>query len=771
MYKFLEEAFWHDELIVTREQVERMIRLIEDQERPVSETALAEFLVREVLEREQEFATARIYSPEQKFRVGERLVFIHEKGAKYAEVKQVTSAGGSGGLGIYEKIYVQFKGEGGWRTYVADCPRFPLRFAKRPPGEADKDAGTGFITPGQLVTQFGELILVEMRRALLEDGRCIYHDEKWYLANGVVAMNLDLAEQFLRKSRRPMPAEAIISELFPGKQHERNPAIYLFSINLALDKDNQRRFARHEKDGTSLWRLQAEPPPERSRYTVTEAALREGYIEVRSGLRQMLAFYELGPRLIFTVYGGYQIEGEVDDATNRVYGADIACWYMENEVQPGSIVHIKAPETGGKILRLYTEDHERRTNRDPFEVDRDTRRVFFRHRIYRFFVEHERFMHYRSLAEQLSSSIGETISAESVAAVLSGASHLFGKLGPSRGLWGLREWLTPPYDFRVDLTSLLLDIGELQLVYKILGENCRPMHAREIADVISGAYGISPRLLIEANFIDPQDSRLLRLATGRWALIEWKEQWQQRLYQIDKEVEKIEEFTRRLHEQQLRLSQADHSIVLMRTQEEEKAKALPLLIEEQDELVRQAKQLKERMNDLEADGPTFQRQEEQALVELGKRIRVKRQQLAIALCGAAASPIFWAMGPLALPLSIAALSVIPLCVARKAHSMCGKLSSLVSTLRLKRRDLEHKVRAFRREVETLEQDVETGTQELEAAREELGQCREALANREQRREEMAVLVSTTEAALSGYDRAALLIEREQLSELMGEVHW
>lgn len=81
MYAFLKEAFWQDEFIVTREQVDQIVHLIEDEERPIPEPELGEFLVREVLENEQEFANARIYSPERKYRIGERLVFIHDKGA------------------------------------------------------------------------------------------------------------------------------------------------------------------------------------------------------------------------------------------------------------------------------------------------------------------------------------------------------------------------------------------------------------------------------------------------------------------------------------------------------------------------------------------------------------------------------------------------------------------------------------------------------------------------------------------------------------------
>jgi len=127
VYRFLEEAFWRDEFLVAHEQVEHLVHPMEDEERPILETELAEFLVRDVLKNEQEFASARIYSPAQKYRIGERIVFIHEKGAKYAEVLQVTSAGAPDNeLGNYERVYVQFKREVGWKSYVANCPGFPL---------------------------------------------------------------------------------------------------------------------------------------------------------------------------------------------------------------------------------------------------------------------------------------------------------------------------------------------------------------------------------------------------------------------------------------------------------------------------------------------------------------------------------------------------------------------------------------------------------------------------------------------------------------------
>ncbi len=770
MTKYLEEAFWRVEFMVAKKQVEEIFHLIEDVERPLLEVELAESLVREVLEREQEFAEARIYSPEQKYRVGERLVFIKEKGVEYAEVLQTVAAGGlKSDLGRYETVYVRFKGESRWRAYVSDCPSFALRFSI-PPAVGVRDGGAReVITPGQLATKFAEVILAEMRRALLEDGRFISHDGKYYLAEDVVPINLDLAEQFFKDAGKPLHPEAILEELFPAQKHARNPAVYLFSLNLALDMDTRRRFARVDKEGISCWMLQAAVPPGRSRYTVTEAALKEGYIEIRPGFRQMLAFYELGPRLIFSVYGDYEIEGQVDEFTNRVYGADLASWYMETDVYPGDTVYIKAPEPGRRTLRLYTEHHGGIRNQPQSGIESDPQRVFLRHRIYRLFIETEQFMHYRELAERLSFSLGVEISSASVEAVLSRASHLFGKLGPSRGLWGLRQWMTHPYDFRLDLTALLLDIGELQLVYRILKQHSQLMHAKEIAEAIAGAYGISPKLLIETNFIDPKDGRLLRLAGWNWALEEWKGEWKQRLHQIDKEFERIDESSRNLHEQRLRLSQADYSINLVQVQLKKKEETLSLLTEKHNELVEMQEKVKERIGVLEIRQSDLQNQEVQALAELKKWRPGKGQHLVLALCGAAASFVFWTIGFVDLGASIAALSLIPFFFAGRAYSKCRKLSSFVASLLLKRRDVESDAKIFCGDLEATAQNIQSAARGLETMRQELREREQNLGKLEQLRRDTAFAIASMEERLSDYDKEALVAEKERLLKLMGEM--
>ncbi len=769
MHRFLKETFWRNEFIVGKKQVDAMFYQLEDLAHPVSELELAELLVREVLEREYEFVGAEIYSPEQSYKIGEKIAFIREEGAKYAQVLNVRH-GSNPEYGRYKKIDVRYKGEDGWHTFISDCPKHLARFSKPEAGDLATAGAGEFITPGHIVTRFEEPILSEIRRALSGDERFIYHDGEWWLADEVVPINLEVAQEILKNARKPLPAEEILSDLFLGKEGAQKSPVFLFSLNLQLDRDSKLRFARVEEEGRSLWVLRAAAPPERSRYTVTEAALKEGYIEIRPGFKKMLNFYELGQEVIFSVYGRYEIEGEVDDATGRVYGAQIADWYLENAVRPGDIVYIKAPEPGGKTLRLFTEHHEPEDRKPWSEVERESRRVFLRHRIYGLFVETEQFTHYKELARRLSSRLGEKISPESVAAVLSQAGHLFGRLGPSRGIWGLREWLTRPCDFLVDLTSLLLDVGERQLVYEILKQHSRPMDTKEVAEAIGGDYGISPQLLIEATFIDPQDRRLLRLPNGKWGLAEWKEQWRGRLDEINTDLEKIQELTRNVHEQRLRLSQVEHSISLARTQEEEMARSVSSLSEEQSELRKEAEEIGGRKSALDEEDSDLESQERQAQADIEKTVKVRRRQFVLALCGGAAGLVLGGVtGSLPLGVSIGILSLIPLCIAARAHWRCGKVSSLVTDLQQKRKDVKDRVEGLRGDMEAIDQSMRTAGRRLEALRDELAQQKAALVKLTQQRQNTADTIAKLKEQISSYDKLALLAEREELLELLGEM--
>ena len=768
MHRFLKKAFWRDEFIVGSKQLDAMFHRLEDLARPASEAEVAESVVREMLEREYEFSDAKIYSPEQKYQIDEKIIFIQEKGTKYAQVLNLRH-GSNPEYGPYEKIDVQFKGEDRWHTFISDCPKHLARFSKPEAGDLATGGAREFITPGHIVTRFEDPILSEMRRALLGDERFIYYDGEWWLVDEVIPINLESIEEFLRNERKPLPAEEILSDLFPGKEDAQKSLVFLFSLNSQMDRDSKLRFARVEGEGRSLWVLRAAAPPERSRYTVTEAALKEGYIEIRPGFRKMLNFYELGQEVIFSVYGEYEIEGEVDDVTGRVYGAQIADWYLENAVRSGDTVYIKAPEPDGKTLRLFTKHHEREDRKPWSEVERESRRVFLRHRIYGLFVETEQFTHYKELARRLSFRLGEKISAESVGAVLSQSGHLFDRLGPSRGIWGLRGWLTSPRDFLVDLTSLLLDVGERQIVYEILKQHSRPMDTKEVAEAIGGDYGISPQLLIEASFIDPQDRRLRRLSNGKWILAEWRGQWQRRLDEINKELEKIEELTRNKHEQRLRLSQVEHSKSLARTQEEEMARSVSSLSEEQSELRKEAEEIGGRISVLDERDSDLELQERQTQADVEKTVKARRRQFVFALCGGAARLVLGGTGGLPLGVSIGILSLIPLCIAGRAHWQNRNLSSLVSILRGKRRDIEDKIRRFCEDTEALDQSIRSGTQRLEMARDELAQHQERLVSLEEQREEVIDIIAKLQETISSYDKPALLAEREELLQLLGEM--
>ena len=767
MDRFQKETFWRDEFIVGKKQVDAMFYRLEDLARPISDLELAESLVRDFLESESEFVDAKIYSPEQSYKIREKIAFLRKRGAKYAEVLNVRP-GSNPQYHCYNKIDVQYKGENDWHTFVSDCPEHPARFSKPGKGALAKGGANEFITPGHIAMQFADPILSQMKRALLGDERFIFHDGEWWLADEVVPINLEVAQKILKNARTPLPTEEILGELFPGKEDVAKTPVYLFSLNLQLDRDSERRFTRIEREGRYLWRLQPAVPPERSQYTVTIAALKEGYIEIRPGLRQMLEFYGLGEKVVLSVYAGYEIDGEVDQAAGRVYGADIAFWYLENAVLPGDIVYIRAPEPEGRTLRLFTAYHERIGRNPTPEVERESRHLYLRHRIYGLFVETEQFAHYRELARRLSSRLGQNVSPASVEAVLSQAGHLFGRLGPSRGLWGLREWLTHPYDLRVGLTALLLDIGELQLVYKILKENSRPMDTSEIAEAIAADYGISPKLLIEANFIDPQDDRLERLPSGKWGIAEWKEHWQRSLDEVSKGLEKIEELIRNDYEQRLRKSQVDHTITLARAHEEELARNVSLVSEKHSELRKEAEQLEGRISALEERVTDLESQESQTQADIEKTGKVRRQQFLLASSGGVAGLVLGGSGSLVLGVSIATLSLIPLCVGGRAHWKNKNLSSLDSALQGKRRDILDKIRRFCKDMEAIDKSIRSEARRLEIAEGVLEQHQERLVSLEQQRQEVVDTIVKLAETISTYNKPALLAESEELLQLLGE---
>ncbi|MCI0490993.1 MAG: hypothetical protein L0229_30760 [Blastocatellia bacterium] len=767
MYRFLDEEFWRDEFVVREDQVTGIEHYLIRVEHPVPEKELAEILVRYTLEIEEDFAFARVYSPEQVYGKGEKLAFIRPEGILYGEILNVRK-GSHAEWGHYDKIDVCFEGEDSWHPYVSNCPALPLRFVGTGSTVNDRKTRSDPITPGQLVMQYQEPIFRQLRHSLASDDRFVCYEGTWFLSAMLVPVNLEHVEECLRLAREPLPANVILDKVLPGGAKNMKQEAREFSLAFTLEADKKHRFKRLDHNGKTLWALHIPAPPKESRFTVTTAALREGYIHVQPGLEQILNFYQLGPDLNFTVYGGYKISGELDPSTNRIYGTDIAQWYAENQVRVGEVVHVMAPNDAEGHLRLYSTDERNEIEEPSEKAEKSKTQVFLRNRIFKAFLKTQSFLHYREIASMLSSDLGKDITPGSVEAALSQAQHLFAKLGPSRGLWGLREWLTENYDVKIDLTALLLDIGELQLVHKVLREHAHPMSAKDIAQAMAGAYGIGPNVLLQANFIDPQDPRLTRLGNGLWALTEWRERWEKEARKINEELDHVEHLIKLRNEEQFSLSKVELLIDTANADLEQIVRTHDLLEENHNTHFQKLKSLQRHLEKL---GELTEETERQGVawdLELNRCVKRRRSYMVTSLLGEGAGMALLLTYSMTLGSLVCAISAFPLFVALRNHLKQKSILSQKSCLTSRRHEAKDIKRDVQPSLRAIQITIEKTIQDCRACELEKTAQLERVQRLEMQRREIQNKISDLTRQIAACDESTLRNRIVELAELLRE---
>lgn len=537
MPNFLNENYWKDQFNLTQFDIEQLYGYLKQKNLPLPIEEIAETIVRNLIEREEKTTNTRIYSPEQKYQIGENIFALHEKGKRYAMVINIdlNVCGSCGSREYnYDRITVQFIDNLDIAKYVSTCPDFPLRFNLESHGiETDRI----YITPGQIVTQFNTYILPVVRNALNTDERFINFGNEWFLKEFLIEFypkELDKIYSIISLERE-LSSKNILKEVFQiTDEDNKKYKSFAFSLNCALRDDHIRRFVYVEKESDIIWYLA--PPPKEVSFTLTNGALSSGYIKVSSDLLKIMYYYGIGSNVTFVCYGDYEIKGVLDESKKRISGQEIKSWYEENRLHEKDRVYIKCPEKFGRPLRLYTF-HEIQKYLRGEEVEDTSEKIYLRENIYQVLKSENVYLHYKQIKDKIVERIGGEVELSSIAGTLSHESHLFRRFLPSRGIWGLTEWSEKQME--IDKTSLLLAIGEEDWVYRALKDISQPLQTKEIAQEIANRFVISPKELLEITFINPTDVRLVKLKDGSWGLKEWVEGWEEEIKNVEALLEKI----------------------------------------------------------------------------------------------------------------------------------------------------------------------------------------------------------------------------------------
>lgn len=514
--------------------VDHLLGLLEEADAPLSTDNLRVAYI----EKRLQALEIGLWSPERRYHVCDELVVLMYDALgsiiqKRGRVSSV-SANHFDNLGLdvpkmrYDVINVICSN--GVHRYPSNCPELKEYINGESLGEDSShkpSERTPYITAVVLSNQLKKELDPHLTSALKDDPRVAYFCELWSSKNhprhiGPTEEMVENAAFTILKCQRPVRTREMITEADSYDSRDLPFLSFALSIRLAATK----LFYYHGFGAEVMWGIA--PPPSRATNTIDDASLRLGRLRVTLGIRKLLAntaVYERNAPVQFRIKGNFLIHG-VFDGRDTIQSGQIAEWMADSDLQPGDKVFLTIDEDG-KSLRLYShyEVQSREVREPPTIVDPAEPPVIelpLRDKVFLVLDQTGAYLHYRQIREMVAEQFSGAESVESIAAVLSSNKHLFARTRHS--FWGLVTWEEKAHE--IDNTAIILAVRDDDLAYKALSEAQEPIDYEMICKSIAAYFGLPLEKIRSVDFRDAKDARIARLRDGKFALFEWKEQWQ-----------------------------------------------------------------------------------------------------------------------------------------------------------------------------------------------------------------------------------------------------
>jgi len=537
-----------DNFVLQPAEISLIFQFILDRARPVLIKELGELIIRRRLELHTEANQKRIYSPEQKYSPGEQIFFcFHDNKCRSAEILRIEPCSYSK-YGSYERIVVSVEGFEKEKIYVSNCPNFPRRFDFRADDIDTANPGNVLATPGQFFTRYEDKIKSNMTQSLIKQDGFVNVNEEWFITDELPKIRQDEVQRcydYIKKNGTRIASHKLVCEVLKCRPSSPKFNVFRFSLDHHLGSD--RDFIKYQTIDGIEWDIKRSIPPRQIRNTLTLAALTSGFIKITKGLQELVDFCGADNEITFKSYGGYEVRGYIAPALKRICSDQIRQWFAENHLVPGDLIYIKSPIHTDEQPILYTafeRDYHEKTGE---KEEKATLRLKtdFRHRIYGLLDSRGQYLHVKEIHGQIREFTSVDVTQPTIDAILSGNRHLFARLHASRGLWGLSKWATEQPS--VDSVSLSIAIREEDWVIRLLEEELKPLAVVDLADRLSGIFITPKDKILEINFLDPNDERLVQM-DGKWGLKVWARDWKARIKQINKELSEYRNLSAMLSE-------------------------------------------------------------------------------------------------------------------------------------------------------------------------------------------------------------------------------
>jgi hypothetical protein len=245
--------FWLEEFTVNEEDVLYLYEWLVEENEPRTLEELGRKVIERRCLREEEALLKRgndgaIYQPQDKYKVGQRLLFPAFDYAP-AEVLAIRD-GDNPRFGSFKVIQVQLEDESSPREFTAE-----LTTEHALSGSAsmlqDSDAQ---IAAQQLFELYGVTVRENLQESLAQNGDFVSFGDSWYLRGlvpEVTPFHLNIAEAMIYERAQPLSIEQLLQEVdFPP---EIKPAVRTYALSHVLSQDS--RFAEVTVEDESEWFL------------------------------------------------------------------------------------------------------------------------------------------------------------------------------------------------------------------------------------------------------------------------------------------------------------------------------------------------------------------------------------------------------------------------------------------------------------------------------------------------------------------------------------
>jgi hypothetical protein len=236
------ENYWRDSFSVTEEEELALQTYFDDKGTPMSLDAIARFFVAQQLE-EDATANAGIYTPQDKYEVGQKLTFPALEGA-VGEVVEVRP-GNNPRYGDFEVIKVQLKGEKQKREFAAGAEGIQLR---------GDHALAPRLSEAEIFANYRDSIEETSLAALEDSGDYVTNGREWLpraLLVDIHEGHLNIAEAMIDMVGSSLTSQELLPEL--EIESNTSEAIKTFSLNYVLAQDN--RFKNVGSELEPKWEL------------------------------------------------------------------------------------------------------------------------------------------------------------------------------------------------------------------------------------------------------------------------------------------------------------------------------------------------------------------------------------------------------------------------------------------------------------------------------------------------------------------------------------